>query len=81
MFFTSLISSQVLERVTDDGSVLEISQYGPYFLPLNVFIASKGSNFYLFLQEMTTLVKEIWLFSIYGVYLSHPFKTVELKSK
>ena len=30
---------------------------------------------------MTTLVKEIWLFSIYGVYLSHPFKTVEMKSK
>ena len=68
-----------LERV-----VPEISQYGPYFLPLNVFIASKGSKFYIlfiFTSNVTTLVKEVWLFSVYGVYLLHPFKTVVLKSK
>ena len=25
-----------------------IAQYGPYYLPLNVFTASNGSNFYIF---------------------------------
>ena len=25
----------------------EIAQYGPYYLPLNVFTASKGSSFYI----------------------------------
>ena len=29
------------------GSVLEIAQYGPYYIPLNVFTASKRSSFYL----------------------------------
>ena len=51
-FFTNLILSQVLERVTVISTAV-----------------------------MTTLVKEIWLFSINGVYLPHQFKTVELKSK
>ena len=32
---------------TDEGSVPEIAQYDPYYLPLNVFTASKGSNFYI----------------------------------
>ena len=27
--------------------VHEIAQYGPYYLPLNVFTDSKGSNFYV----------------------------------
>ena len=25
----------------------EVAQYGPYYIPLNVFTASKGSNFYI----------------------------------
>ena len=36
-----------LLRFTDYGSVPEIAQYGPNYLPLNVFTASKGSNFYI----------------------------------
>ena len=32
---------------TDEGSVPAIAQYGPYYLPLNVFTASKGSNIYI----------------------------------
>ena len=31
-----------LKRVADEGSVPEIAQYGPCYLPLNVFTASKG---------------------------------------
>ena len=33
--------------VTDEGSVPEIAQYGQYCIPLDVFIASRGSNFYI----------------------------------
>ena len=32
---------------TDEGSSPEIAQYSPYYLPLNVFTASKGSNLYI----------------------------------
>ena len=35
------------KRATDEGSLPEIAQYSPFFLPLNVFTASKGSNFYI----------------------------------
>ena len=58
MFFTNLISSPVLERVTD------------YILIIFTSTA-----------VMTTLVKEKWPFFIYGVYLPHQFRMVELKSK
>ena len=34
-------------KTNNEGSLLEIAQYSPYFLPLNVFTASKGSNFYI----------------------------------
>ena len=43
--------------VTDEGSVPEIAQYGPYYLPLNVFTASKGSSFYILLEEKTIIGK------------------------
>ena len=36
-----------LKRATDEGSLPEIAQYSPYYLPLNVFTASKGSNLYV----------------------------------
>ena len=39
--------SSLVYRVTDEGSVPEIAQYGPYYLPLNVFTAFKGSNCYI----------------------------------
>ena len=32
------------QRATNEGSLPEIAQYSPYYLPLNVFTASKGSN-------------------------------------
>ena len=38
-----------LLRVTDEGSLPEIAQYGPFYLPLNVFTASRGSNSYYIL--------------------------------
>ena len=36
-----------LKTATDEGSLPEIAQYSPYYLPLNIFIASKGSNLYI----------------------------------
>ena len=36
-----------LKRATDEGSLPEIVQYSPYYLPLNDFTASKGSNLYI----------------------------------
>ena len=35
-----------LKRATDEGSLPEIAEYIPYYIPLNVFIASKGSKLY-----------------------------------
>ena len=37
------------KRATDEGSLPEIAQYSPYYLPWNVFTASKGSNLYILL--------------------------------
>ena len=42
------------KRATDEGSLPEIGQYSPYFLPLNVFTASKGSNFYILYTSYNT---------------------------
>ena len=41
-----------LKRATDDGSFPEIAQYSPYFLPLNVLAASKGSNLYTHFADL-----------------------------
>ena len=38
---------QNFKRATDEGSLPEIAQYSPYYLPLNVFTASKGLNLYI----------------------------------
>ena len=43
--YNSLAFVADLKRATDDGSFPKIAQYSPYFLPLNVFAASKGSTF------------------------------------
>ena len=40
-----------LKKATDEGSLPEIAQYSPYYLPLNVFTASKGSNLYILLSH------------------------------
>ena len=45
--YKSLAFVAGFKRATDEGSLTEIAQYSPYFLPLNVFTASKGSYFYI----------------------------------
>ena len=37
-----------LYRATDDGSLPEIAQYSPYYLPLNVLLLPKDQTFFLF---------------------------------
>ena len=50
--YNSLAFVAGLKRATDEGSLPEITQYSPYYLPLNVFTASRGSNLYiLFIRE------------------------------
>ena len=44
--YKSLAFVAGFNRATDEGSLPEIAQYSPYFLPLNVFTAFKGSNLY-----------------------------------
>ena len=39
------------KRATDEGSLPEIAQYSPYYFPLNVLIASKGSNLYILIPH------------------------------
>ena len=45
--YNSLAFAAGLKRATDKGSLPEIAQYSPYYLPLNIFTASKGSNLYI----------------------------------
>ena len=45
--YNSLAFVAGFKRATDEGSLPEIAQYSPYYLPLNVFTASKGSNLYI----------------------------------
>ena len=45
--YNSLAFVAGLKRATDEGSLPEIAQYSPYYLPLIVFAASKGSNLYI----------------------------------
>ena len=46
LLYYSLAFVAGLKRATDDGSLPEIAQYSPYYLPLNICIAFKGSNLY-----------------------------------
>ena len=39
-------------RATDEGSLPEIVQYGPYYLPLNDLTASKGSYLNILLTSL-----------------------------
>ena len=52
--------------IADEGSVLEIAQYGTYYLPLNVFTASKGINLICFIisyeSQMQTFYNIIKIF-------------------
>ena len=43
------------KRATDEGSLPEIAQYSPYYLPLNVFIAFKGSHLSVLFESMNVI--------------------------
>ena len=45
--YNSLAFVGDLKRATDEVSIPDIARYSPYYLPLNVFTASKGSNIYI----------------------------------
>ena len=47
--YNSLAFVAGFKRATDEGSLPKIVQYSPYYLSLNVFTASKGSNLYILL--------------------------------
>ena len=47
--YKSLAFVAGFKRATDEGSLPEIAQYSPSYLPLNVFTASKGSNLLFYL--------------------------------
>ena len=47
--YNSLAFVAGFKRATDEGSLPEIAQYSPCYLPLNVFTASKGLNLYILL--------------------------------
>ena len=54
--YNSLAFVAGFKRATDEGSLPEISQYSPYYLPLNVLTAPKGSKIcILFLISQKTL--------------------------
>ena len=50
---------EAFKRATDEGSLPEIAQYSPYYLPSNVFTASKGPNLYI-LFAITALYCAAW---------------------
>ena len=52
--FNSLAFVSGFKRATDEGSLSEIAQYSPSYLPLNGFTASKGSNLYILLYNAFT---------------------------
>ena len=43
------------KRATDEGSLPEIVQYSPYYLPFNVFTVSKGSNLFILVLKLRKL--------------------------
>ena len=47
-----------LKRTTDEGSLPEIAQYSPYYLPLNVLLLPKDQTFifYLLLPKELTFI-------------------------
>ena len=44
---TSLAFIAGFKRATDEGSLPEIAQYSPYYLPLNVLLLPKDSFFFI----------------------------------
>ena len=54
--YNSLAFVAGFTRVTDEGLLPEITQYSPYYPPLNVFTPSKGSNLYILFAITATAV-------------------------
>ena len=57
--YNSLAFVAGFKRATDEGSLPKITQYCPYYLPLNVFTASRGSNrhiLFIFCCDTTVFV-------------------------
>ena len=52
--YYSLAFVASFKRATDEGSLPEIAQNNPSYLPLNVFTASKGSKFYILSFRLRT---------------------------
>ena len=57
--YNSLAFVAGFKRATDEGSLPEIAQYSPYYLPLNVFTASRGSNLYIILIDSVNVTKQL----------------------
>ena len=49
MQYYSLAFVAGLKRATDEGSLPEIAQYSPYYLPLNVLLLPKDQTFLFYL--------------------------------
>ena len=71
--YNSLAFVASLKRATDEGALPEIAQYSPYYLPLNVFIASKGSNLYILFAfgKHTELYNRLSILSVWLSFLGY----------
>ena len=60
-----------LSSVTDEGSIHEIVQYGPYLIPLNVFTALKELYIYILFiiksPRTSSMVQIIFFFRSYEI--------------
>ena len=70
--YNSLAFVAGLKRATDEGSLPEIAQYSPNYLPLNDFIASKRANLYI-LGKLTHTPKSSLLYRNYKALLKKDF--------
>ena len=63
-----------LKRATDEGSLPEIAQYSPYYLPLNVLLLPKDQTFFILFTETTHLLGPVvsCLFRKFSINLSNP---------
>ena len=69
--YNSLAFLAGFKRATDEGSLPEIVQYSPYYLPLNVFTVFKGSNLYILFgfTGMTYLLQSFKHYCLFQCYL------------
>ena len=76
MQYNSLAFVAGLKRATDKGSLPEIAQYSPLYLPLNVLTAFKSSNHYILfytlknretIQRLTHLLISIQVPCLHGI--------------